>query len=293
MAIPAFNEKLPVKDIKWGNKTRLENEILGPDDDWGLYRQAHLWFDPKNAESKAGYKLPFARIWNGKLTAVKSQLIAAIAAINGARGGVDLSDADRRAAHALASRYLKKFDPGMAVPALKETKTMKMDRTEFLAYANEQIRLAKHDEPDVAEQRLAALQKMTDAARDVPEDGVVEVEAFKAGHSETTFDAQRVARNSDGKGAVASNLDDLYKKAKALSGKQEEDDTEEEEDDEEMSGKGKKKKAKAEPKDGEKAESEENEDEEKAKGVCKTGDDEWPDDINLESDEPAWGVDPD
>jgi len=113
---------LPVKDSPWGNKTTIENEVLGDPPNWDRYKKAHLWFDPKRADSKAGYKLPVARMLDGTLTVIRSQLGAAIAALNGARGGVDIPGAERRAAYNLAVRYLKKFDPKLEPPALKGQK---------------------------------------------------------------------------------------------------------------------------------------------------------------------------
>ncbi len=133
MAIPNYDPNLLVKDIPWGDKTEIEDAVLGVPPNWDRYRKAHLWYDPKNEDAKAGYKLPFAKMDGGRLTAVRSQLSAAIAAINGARGGVVISPNERAAAYRLAVRYLKKYDPKIQVPELKAMiKSEELDRIESL-----------------------------------------------------------------------------------------------------------------------------------------------------------------
>jgi len=133
MATPSFDPNLPVKNIPWGSKTEIENAVLGDPPNWDRYQKAHLWYDPEKEETKAGYKLPVARMDGGTLTVVRSQLSAAIAAINGARGGTDIPASDRTAAYKLAVRYLKKYDPKIQAPELKAmTKSTEAERTEEL-----------------------------------------------------------------------------------------------------------------------------------------------------------------
>lgn len=231
MTVPGFDPGLPVKDISWGSKTQIENAILGDPPNWTRYRKAHLWFDPENDESKAGYKLPFARMESGRLVGVRSQLSAAIAALNGARGGVAISPEDRRKAHALASRYLKKFDPDIEVPELKG-KTMKMNDDQFLEYVSDQIEKAKTEDVSKRGARMAALSKSVDQVSLESANGATEfeIEIFKAFEGEQTFDLVTSARAADGpapntineegvKGqGTATNLDELSKRADDLSG---------------------------------------------------------------------------
>lgn len=105
---------LPVEDdveVEWDWDTETQDEVLGDEDDpdWERYRRAHLWYDPENAETKTGYKLPIARMVDGELTVIFRAVAAAIGAINGARGGVDISDEDRADAYDHAVRYYEKF----------------------------------------------------------------------------------------------------------------------------------------------------------------------------------------
>ncbi len=65
--------------------------------DWDKYREAHFWYDEKNAESFGGYKLPFADIVAGGLQAIPRGIFGCAGAIQGGRGGVDIPDADEAA----------------------------------------------------------------------------------------------------------------------------------------------------------------------------------------------------
>ena len=85
----------------------------GPDKDkidWKKYQKAHVWFNPDKADSYGGYKLLFADIINGKLTATWGGVRAAMASVLGARGGVNIPEADRKQAHGFLSAYYKKFE---------------------------------------------------------------------------------------------------------------------------------------------------------------------------------------
>jgi len=102
---------LAPENDRWGWNTESQNEILGPDgDNWDTYKKAHLWFDPKDADSKSGYKLPIARMYGPELRVVFRAVSAAMAALNGARGGVDIPDADRKGVYNHLVRYYKEFD---------------------------------------------------------------------------------------------------------------------------------------------------------------------------------------
>jgi hypothetical protein len=90
--------------------TAIMNEVLGDADDpnWERYKRAHLVWDSENAETKAGYKLPVARMVDGTLTVIPGQVSSAIGAINGARGGVSLPTQVRRNAYDRSVQYLEK-----------------------------------------------------------------------------------------------------------------------------------------------------------------------------------------
>ena len=74
---------------------------------WAQYRNAFVYYDPKQKEAFAGYKLPFADVTGGKLTAVRGGVHAAMNAVLGGRGGVSIPD--KRAAYNFLAGYYRKF----------------------------------------------------------------------------------------------------------------------------------------------------------------------------------------
>lgn len=80
------------------------------------YRKAFLYYDASNADNFTAYKLPFADVIDGELKAVPAALAAALGAVNGARGGVNIPSSDLPAVKATISAYYKKMgkdDPFM------------------------------------------------------------------------------------------------------------------------------------------------------------------------------------
>lgn len=76
---------------------RVRKWAGGPDKDdmdWKKYAKAFFWYDDGDRENFGSYKLPFADVIGGTLTAVPKGIFAAAAAIQGARGGVDIPKAD-------------------------------------------------------------------------------------------------------------------------------------------------------------------------------------------------------
>ena len=76
----------------------------------GTYRQAFLWFDRENAKEFDGYKLPIVDVVNGNLTVIPRAIFAAAAAMQGARGGVDIPEGDTAGVIRHIERYYEKMD---------------------------------------------------------------------------------------------------------------------------------------------------------------------------------------
>ena len=80
------------------------------------YAQAHFWYDDKAPDPDGDgypdrlgdYKLPFADIINGKLTAIWRGVTASMAALLGARGGVSIPQADRKKVYNHIVKYYEK-----------------------------------------------------------------------------------------------------------------------------------------------------------------------------------------
>lgn len=103
-------------DTEWDWDTEAQDAILyqgreEDDPDWDRYRDAHTWMDPDaDPDTKAAYKLPIARMADGELQAVFRGVVAAMAALNGARGGVDIPEEDRQGVYDHLSRYYAKAE---------------------------------------------------------------------------------------------------------------------------------------------------------------------------------------
>ena len=111
-------------DAPWSFQTDEQNELLGDPENWDRFKSAHLWFDPEREDQREGYKLPIAKLVDGKVEVFWRGVVAAMAIINGARGGAKISEADRKGIYGHLTRYYKKA--GKEAPAYKslpETET--------------------------------------------------------------------------------------------------------------------------------------------------------------------------
>lgn len=138
-------------------------------DDMKKFAKAFFWYDEKNADNLTAYKLPFADIIDGKLMAVPRGIYAAAAAIQGARGGVDIPSSDIPAVKAHIAKYYAKL--GQKPPWEKE-----LDVLELISYIEvyaEQIksmfdvkagRMISTSNLSKLKAALAALQEIIDLA---------------------------------------------------------------------------------------------------------------------------------
>jgi HK97 family phage prohead protease len=110
---------LPTDDEdSWdGDKARDEMEKWA-NGDWEKYKKGFVVRDANNKETLGAYKLPFARVKDGKLVATWGGVKAAMGAVLGARGGVKLPEEVRKGAYNFLASYYKKFDK--EVPEYKQ-----------------------------------------------------------------------------------------------------------------------------------------------------------------------------
>jgi uncharacterized protein len=73
--------------------------------DWSKYGEAFFYVDESNKELLGSYKLQFADVIDGKLTAIPKGIFAVAGVLNGARGGVKIPDADQEAIKEKVSAY--------------------------------------------------------------------------------------------------------------------------------------------------------------------------------------------
>lgn len=117
-ATPFADLPLADEDEPWSWTAADQDAVLGDPPDWARYRKATAWYDPEKDEQKNGYKLGIAHDFDGTLRAVWGGVSAAMGALNGARGGVDIPDGDRQGVYNLLKRYYDKF--GKEPPELAE-----------------------------------------------------------------------------------------------------------------------------------------------------------------------------
>lgn len=73
------------------------------------YKDGFLFYDPEKADSFGGYKLPYVYVEDGSFKAVPRALSAIVGVLGGARGGVDIPNADKEKIKAQLNKYYKKM----------------------------------------------------------------------------------------------------------------------------------------------------------------------------------------
>lgn len=93
---------------RWRKYVGVEtNEDLQDPEKRRKYRGRFFWWDGEGT-TFGGYKLPFVDVINGKPYAIWRGIVAAMAALLGARGGVDIPDEDREKVYNHIARYYRK-----------------------------------------------------------------------------------------------------------------------------------------------------------------------------------------
>ena len=88
---------------KWA--TRSDGEV-----DWKRHGRAFALHDTESPENFGSYKLPFADVIGGMLTAMPKGIMAAGGVLQGARGGVDVPEAMQKMAKAMLGGYYRKMN---------------------------------------------------------------------------------------------------------------------------------------------------------------------------------------
>lgn len=110
--VPFQDLPLAPRDRPWDSTAaiaRVREFTDSTDKPSAAYRKAFTWFDSANADDFGAYKLPLADVVDGKLVAVPRGIFAAAAALQGARGGVDIPEADRPRVIRHVERYYAKM----------------------------------------------------------------------------------------------------------------------------------------------------------------------------------------
>jgi len=78
--------------------------------DWEKYKLGFAWYDEKNKQSFSSYKLPHHTIIDNELTVVWRGVVAAMAALAGARGGVEIPEEDKPSVYQHLATHYKQFN---------------------------------------------------------------------------------------------------------------------------------------------------------------------------------------
>ena len=156
--------------------------------DWAKYSKAFFWYDPDDDESFGGFKLPFADITGGKLWAVPRGIFAVAGVLQGARGGVDISEVDQDHIKDVVDRYYQKMresfdDESIIVPWAKSAEGLSM----------------KH-EGDLA---LTAIDAFTERV------GLLAALRLKEGRALSAANRKRLGLLVESMGGVINDLNDL------------------------------------------------------------------------------------
>jgi HK97 family phage prohead protease len=114
---------LPIgsRDYAWSASDADKRVRDWANGDWNKYGQAFFYVNPDKKGQFGGYKLQFADIIGGTLTAIPRGIFAVAAVLNGSRGGVDIPAEDVAKIKAKVSDYYDKMatkfeDPSLVVP---------------------------------------------------------------------------------------------------------------------------------------------------------------------------------
>jgi len=121
-AIGAANLPLADRDRSWdGSGAHKRQGGDGDDLDTATMRRGHFYRDDDaDADTAGAYKLPFADLIDGTLTAVPKGIFAVAGVLQGARGGADIPEAQQDTIRSKVSAYYAKmrkaFDDDTIVP---------------------------------------------------------------------------------------------------------------------------------------------------------------------------------
>lgn len=106
---------LPIVDKSWdsGSAVQRFRDFSGSSEAPSRsYKNGFFWYDASTPDKFGSYKLPFVDVIDGDLVAVRRAVLAANAAMAGARGGVQIPDSDRASVQAHIDRYRAKIERG-------------------------------------------------------------------------------------------------------------------------------------------------------------------------------------
>ena len=90
--------------------------------DWAKYRLGFAWYDERDPENFGSYKLPHHELIDGRFCTVWRGVAAAMAALFGARGGVNIPEEDRPGVYRHLAAHYKQF--GKTPPSMEKLESL-------------------------------------------------------------------------------------------------------------------------------------------------------------------------
>ena len=206
------SHQTPIVDKPWNGpqaESRLRNGEVA-----AYYKRAYTWFDSSaDIETKAAYALPHHEVdADGSVGAANVKGVqAALAALNGARGGVDLPQADRRAVHRHLASHMK--DAGLEAVPLSATRSFSGGDTVETQVIQLQITskyfeaVTKGDGLDFFVKGFASMEGVDRDGDDIPA-AAFDIETFKA-NPQLWFN-HRLFENSKGIEVPIGTVEDIF-----------------------------------------------------------------------------------
>lgn len=151
-AVPPFQdfpilkntEGKPDTKYKWDGDAadkRIREFVGATDEPNERYKKVYMWFDPENQDNFGGYKLLYVDVIDNKLQVIPRAIFAITVLLKGGRGGIQISDNDRKTIINQINKYYDKMD----LPSPFKTKNI-----EYLFNINNELKLVnKFDINDV------------------------------------------------------------------------------------------------------------------------------------------------
>lgn len=109
---PANDYPLADTDTAWDASKARKNIKKATDSEEKIsaaYKKCFMYYDPDEADTEGGYKLPYVDLVDGRLKVIPKAIYAIAGVLRGARGGVDIPDADKSKIKSRIKEYYKKL----------------------------------------------------------------------------------------------------------------------------------------------------------------------------------------
>ncbi len=172
--VPFEHYPLLPEDEEWDAgeaRRRIMEWAGGPDKDeidWAKFRKGFAWYDSEDYENYGAYKLPHHDVSGGQLKTHWRGVAAAMAALLGARGEVDIPDSDKRGVYNHLAKHYEEYEK---------------EPPEFRQYTEEELEeLFREEKSTDYEKQIKELRKKLDEL----EKRVEVIEKFSLQFSETS-----------------------------------------------------------------------------------------------------------